>query len=261
MKETTNPNGRALAGHFYAVGVGPGAPDLVTLRAARLIESADTIIAPRSKLARESLSLVTVRDLIHDQEVVEVVYAMKRDLQQTIARWTEMARLTAQRCEEGRSVVQITVGDPTIYSTSHYLLQLIKESLPDERIHVVPGISAFQSVAGRFGESLSIQEDRLMLMPATDLRRVEEALQQCETLVLYKAGRYVGEIADLLQRKGLLDRARLVCNAEQADKEFVTSDLRQAAGGRYGYMATIIVHIARQQWNGSDTSKKGAMGE
>jgi len=249
--------GTAQPGHFYAVGVGPGAPDLVTLRAANLIRSADVIIAPRSRVSQQSLALVTVGELIGQQEIVEHVYAMTRDLDETVDRWTEMAELVGRRCENGQSVVQITIGDPMIYSTSHYLLQLVKQTLPLERIHVVPGISAFQSVASSFAESLSIQEDRMMLMPATDLDRVAEALDRCETLVLYKAGKHVNEIADLLKRRGLLESARLVCNSEQRGKEFVTTDLLEAADGRHGYMATIIVHIDRKQWDTPFDQKTG----
>ncbi len=257
--EIMTVQGDAQPGHFHAVGVGPGTPDLVTLRAASLIQSADVIIAPRSRAAKESLALATVRGLLHGQEVIEHVYAMERDLDRTLARWVEMAQLVCRRCRDGQSVVQITLGDPMIYSTSHYLLALVKETLSADRIHVVPGISAFQSVASRFAESLSIQEDRMMLMPATNLGRVEDALEQCETLVLYKAGKVIEGIADLLQRKGLLDRARLVCNAEQEGKEFVTTDLRQAANGRHGYMATIIVHIDRKQWDTSTSRTSKAL--
>lgn len=251
--------GNAQPGHFYAVGVGPGAPDLVTLRAAALIRSADVIVAPRAKTAEKSLALVTVEGLLDGQEVIEHVYAMQRDLDRTMARWMEIARLVGRRCGEGESVVQITVGDPMIYSTSHYLLALVREMLPGEQIHVVPGISAFQAVASQFGETLSVQEDRMMLMPATDLELVEDALGRCETLVLYKAGRHIDKIADLLARKGLLDRARLVCNAEQEGKEFATTDLRRAAGGRYGYMATVIVHVGHKPWTALASEKAKAL--
>ncbi len=247
--ETMALRGHAQQGHFYAVGVGPGAPDLLTFRAANLIQSAEVVIAPRSNISDESLALATVRELIQDQEVIEHVYAMTRDLDETVARWTEMAELVTRRCEAGQSVVQITIGDPMIYSTSHYLLALVKETLPTEHIHVVPGISAFQSVASCFTESLSIQEDRVMLMPATNMDRVEDALDRCETLVLYKAGKHVERIADLLKSKGLLGRARLVCNSEQQGKEYVTTDLLSAADGSHGYMATVIIHIDRKQWD------------
>ena len=237
----------ALPGHFHAVGVGPGAPDLLTLRAANLVDSADVVIAPRSRTSRGSLALATVSDLIHDQEVVEHFYAMTRDIEETISRWAEIAELVARRCQAGQAVVQITIGDPLIYSTSHYLLALVKQVLPADRIHVVPGISAFQSVASHFSESIVTQEDRMLLMPATDLARVEDALRHCETLVLYKVGKRLDRVIDLLQRKGLLSQARLVSNSDQFDKEFITTDLTDV-GAERGYMATVIVHIDRKTW-------------
>jgi len=243
------------AGHFYAVGVGPGAPDLVTLRAASLIQSADVIVAPRSRESQRSLALKTVDRLIDGQEVVDHVYAMTRDVTETMNRWMQVARLVDRRCDQGQSVVQITLGDPMIYSTSHYLLELVRDMMPDERIHVVPGISAFQAVASCFAESLIIQEDGMMLMPASDIVRVEQSLDQCETLVLYKAGRHIEKIAELLQRKNMLDRARLVCNSEQDGKEYVSTDLLSAANGSHGYMATVIIHVGRRTWDASPPSE------
>jgi precorrin-2/cobalt-factor-2 C20-methyltransferase len=242
-------DGRAEASHFYAIGVGPGAPDLLTIRAARLIESADTIIAPRSRTADASLALRTVRQLIsEDQEVVEHVYAMRRDIDETMRSWQGVADLICERCREGEAVVQLTIGDPALYSTSCYLLSLLLPRLPHERIHVVPGISAFQSAAGIFCDALTVQEDRMMLMPATNLERVAEALDHCETLVLYKAGRMIDRLADLLESRGLLGRTRLVCYAEHERRQFVTDNLREAANGEHGYMATVIIQIARRPW-------------
>ena len=241
---------KAEAGHFYAVGTGPGAPDLLTVRAANLIRSADVLIAPRSEKAAESLVLVSIQDLIGSQEVVTHVYPMQRDLQKTLQSWAPVASLVALRCREGKSVVQVTIGDPLLYSTSGYLLSLLAERMPADRMHVVPGICAFQAVASRLGIPIALQEDRVMIMPATDLAEVELALDRCETLILYKAGRHLRGLADLLERKGLLAKAHLVCNAEQGDKEFVTADLRQASEGQHGYLATVIIHIGRREWAG-----------
>ena len=113
---TTNPFDRALQGHFYAVGVGPGAPDLITCRAARLVETADVVIAPRSTIAETSLALDTVRHLITQrQEVLDHQYAMERSQKVTVSNWTPVAELAVDRCQSGKSVVQITLGDPMLY--------------------------------------------------------------------------------------------------------------------------------------------------
>ncbi len=239
---------KAQPGHFYAIGVGPGSPDLLTFRAAALIRSADVIIAPRSRKADKSLALETVQELINGQEVIDHVYAMTRDVERTMQLWTQVADLAGERCRAAKSVVQITLGDPLIYSTSCYLLSLVRETLADECVHVVPGISAFQAAASLFDQPLTIQEDSMTLMPATDMARVEAALDHCETLVLYKAGRKINEIADLLERRGLADRARLVCYAEQGSKQFVSDDLRAAAKTHHGYMTTVLVYVGRRTW-------------
>lgn len=236
-------------GHFYAVGVGPGAPDLITLRAAGLIESADAVIVPRSELAAESLALVTIRDLIDTQEVLEHIYPMKRDPARTRACWAEVAAEVAARIGAGLSVVQVTIGDPMIYSTSSYLIESLVELLPPERIHVVPGISAFQATASLLGEPLTLQEDRLCIMPATDMDEVARALDRCETLVLYKVGPRLQQLGALLAARDLLDHARLACYVEQDGKEAIFRDFREALSDEnHGYMSTVIVRLGRRSW-------------
>jgi len=247
---------RALSGHFYAVGVGPGSPDLLTLRAAELIRSADVVIAPRSRKSDVSLALRTVSDLVDGQEIIDHVFAMTRDVESTISSWAKVAQLVGRRCRAGQAVVQITIGDPLIYSTSCYLLALVRENLRNDCVHVVPGISAFQASACLLDEALTMQEDRMTVMPATDLARVEEALDHCETLVLFKAGKRIAELADLLDRRGLLGKARVVCYAEQPDRQFVSTDLREAANARHGYMATVLVHVGRQGWPDREASSQ-----
>lgn len=245
---TQPPFDKALPGHFYAVGVGPGAPDLVTLRAARLVQTADVIVAPRSSLAGDSLALAAVRDLLTTQEVIEKTYPMERDNGKTEAFWGEVAGLCADRCARGQSVVQITIGDPLIYSTSSYLLGQLAGQMEAGLIHIVPGISAFQAASSRFGDALTLQEDRLMLMPATDMAEVAAALERCETLVLYKVGPRLPALVELLGARGLLDRARLACRAEQGEGEIYLKDLTTPPAREVGYMSTVIIHLGRKGW-------------
>lgn len=244
----------ALAGHFYAVGVGPGAPDLVTLRAARLIESADVIIVPRSENGQCSLAHETIRELLGAQEVMEHASPMTRDQEKTRACWAQMAEFVCERCGRGQSMVQVTIGDPMIYSTCAYLMELLSERLGGKRMHIVPGISAFQAAASRLGECLTLQEDRMTLMPATDLEAVECALKSCETLVLYKAGGCLNELRALLEKNGALKQANLVCYVEQDGKEVLRPMMEVAPDFKPGYMATLIVRMGRREWNASGTA-------
>ncbi|PNU21725.1 precorrin-2 C(20)-methyltransferase [Geothermobacter hydrogeniphilus] len=251
-----NPASPALSGHFYAVGVGPGTPDLLTLRAARIIESADLVIVPRAQGADRSLALETIRPFLRDQQLLCVSYPMQRNDQATRARWQELAGQVGDHCRQGRAVVQATLGDPLIFATSSYLMQGLTEQLPRERIHVVPGISAFQTGASRFGVPLTLQEDRLTLMSATDLELVAGALDHCETLVLYKAGGMISALRTLLKERGLLGSARLVSCVEQGNGELLVDNLESWQPVPLSYMSTLIVHVGRQGWRPGNGREK-----
>jgi precorrin-2/cobalt-factor-2 C20-methyltransferase len=238
---------KALPGHLYLTGVGPGAGDLLTLRAVNILASVDVIIAPRSSASDESLALSVVRPHLRGQEVVEQVYPMERDSAQTAQCWAQMADLAVARLAQGQSVAQITIGDPLIYSTSAYLLEQIGELVSREKIHVISGVSAMQAASALLGEPLLLQNDRMMLLPADDLVGVEAALGCCETLVIYKIGSRIQPLVELLRRHNLAEKARLVCYAEQ-EREQVFFDLDTLQGERLGYMSTMIVHVGRRHW-------------
>jgi precorrin-2/cobalt-factor-2 C20-methyltransferase len=244
-----NNHNNLLKGHFYAVGVGPGAPDLLTLRAARLVEGADLIITPRSSRSEESLALTAIRPLIKRQELMEISYPMERNQDATRGCWHDAARIVAKRCSQGDTVVQVTIGDPLFYSTSAYLLDGVAELIPADHIHVVPGISAMQAAASRFGIPLTIQDDRMILMPAVRLEQVEAAFGQCETLVLYKVGPRLKGLTALLEQHNLLERARLVCHIEQEGRELVINRMTTDMPEEMGYMSTVIVQLGRKEWN------------
>ncbi len=236
------------SGHFYAVGIGPGSPDLLTLRATRLVEQCDTVISPQAQGSAKSLALEAVRPFIDKQKIIVNNYPMERNGHKTRERWQLFAKDVVKRCAAGESVVQITLGDPLIFATSSYLLQSLTDLMPKANIHVVPGISAFQTAASRFVETLTLQEDRLTLMSATDLHAVENALAQCETLVLYKAGGCIEALMELLRRHNLLDRARLVSCCEQGDNELLVADLSCWQIQPLNYMTTMIVKISNRSW-------------
>jgi precorrin-2/cobalt-factor-2 C20-methyltransferase len=243
-----NDFGTALNGHFYAIGVGPGAADLLTVRAVNLIRGAHTIIAPRSERADESQSRLAIAPYLNGQEVIDHAYPMRRDEEATMRCWQAMADVIVARCRAGQAVVQITLGDPLLYSTSCYLIDLVRAALSDAQVHVVPGISAFQAAACRFAEPITLQEDRLVLMSATDLDAVERALDECETLVLYKCGKKLADLVRLFERRGLAGQLRVACYVEQDGRQALLTDPQAIAAYDSGYMATMIVHVSRRKW-------------
>jgi precorrin-2/cobalt-factor-2 C20-methyltransferase len=239
---------KAQPGHFYAVGIGPGAPDLLTVRAVGILESADVILSPQARGTNRSLALNAIGPYLTDQEVMTVNYPMQRNGNNTRERWNTVAGEVLTKLQQGKSVAMITIGDPLIFATTSYLLYALADGLAREKIHLVPGISAFQIGASRFHDPLTLQEDRLTLMSATDLAAVENALDHCETLVLYKAAGVIEDLLRLLAKRGLLATSKLVSCAEQGDGELLVDNLEGWTPGELNYMTTMIVRIGTRDW-------------
>ena len=239
---------QAQPGHFYAVGIGPGSPDLLTVRAVRIIESADIILTPQAKGTNRSLALNAIEPYLREQEVLTVNYPMQRNGNNTRERWNSVAGEVLEKLQQGKSVAMITIGDPLIFATTSYLLYGLADALSKEKIHVVPGISAFQIGASRFHDPLTLQEDRLTLMSATDLQAVENALDHCETLVLYKAAGVIEELLEILWKRNLLSSSKLVSCAEQGDGELLIDGLENWTQDKLSYMTTMIIRIGNRDW-------------
>ncbi len=239
---------KAQPGHFYAVGIGPGSPDLLTIRAMRIIESADIILTPQAKGTNRSLALNAIEPYLREQQVMTVNYPMQRNGNHTRERWNAVADDVLEKLQKGKSVAMITIGDPLIFATTSYLLYGLADALEKEKIHLIPGISAFQIGASRFHDPLTLQEDRLTLMSATDLTAVENALDHCETLVLYKAAGVIAELLQLLSTRNLLSSSKLVSCAEQGDGELLIDNLENGITEELPYMTTMIIRIGNKDW-------------
>ncbi|WP_303723067.1 precorrin-2 C(20)-methyltransferase [Malonomonas rubra] len=238
----------AQPGHFYAIGIGPGAPDLLTVRAVMIIESADIILTPQANGSNRSLALKAIEPYLQNQEVMTVNYPMQRNEANTNERWKAVASDVVEKLRQNKSVAMITIGDPLIFATTSYLLYSLTESLMEENIHIIPGISAFQIGASKFHDPLTLQEDRLTLMSATDLAAVENALDHCETLVLYKAAGVIEELLPLLKVRGLLESSKLISSAEQGEGELLLNNLSTWQPRELSYMTTMIVRIGNRSW-------------
>ncbi|HKJ04161.1 MAG TPA: precorrin-2 C(20)-methyltransferase [Geopsychrobacteraceae bacterium] len=239
---------QAQPGHFYAVGIGPGTPDLLTIRAMRIIESADVILTPQAKGSNRSLALTAIAPYLSGQEVMTIKYPMQRNADSTRDRWNNVAQDVLEQLEQKKSIAMITIGDPLIFATTSYLLHGLADQISKEKIHLVPGISAFQIGASRFHDPLTLQEDRLTLMSATNLEAVDHALDNCETLILYKAAGVINELMGILKRRGLLGSSKLVSCAEQGERELIIDSLEGWKPTQLNYMTTLIVRIGDRRW-------------
>jgi len=186
-------------GKFYGVGVGPGDPRLLTLQAVDVLQSVDLVAIPKSKLDRESVAWDIAK--IHcpaKVRLIELEMPMTADQQVLGKAWQDGAQTLLVELKQGKSVAFITLGDPSLYSTYSYLLNILQKELPQECIVTVPGITAMSAAAAKINLPLATGDEPLLILPSTE--DVGEFLN-FPNLVLMKVSRRLPEILTLLEQR------------------------------------------------------------
>src|SRR3989304_992970 len=132
-------------GNFYGIGLGPGDPELLTLKALRTIQTADCIFVPKSDTKEDSLALEIVKDYVKGKRVIEQIYPMTKDKQTLNTAWLKAAEEIHTEVKNGYDVVYLTLGDPMTFSTYIYLLRHLSTMLPKKAIHTIPGITSYNA--------------------------------------------------------------------------------------------------------------------
>lgn len=230
-------------GLLTAVGVGPGDPELLTLKAVRVIEAADVILAPKATSEGDSVAAGIIRDLLDPkrQELREQLYPMKKDPGELAAFWSEAAREVAELLAAGRRVVFITIGDPYLYSTFTYLRRHLRKIRPEARVEVLSGLSSVQAAAAAADIPLGIADERIAIVPATfEGDELERTLESFDTVVLMKVSRVFGRVRELLRAKGLLAGA-VYCRQIGLPQERIWFDLDEVEEKDLHYLSLVIV--------------------
>ncbi len=195
-------------GKIYGLGVGPGDPELLTLKGVRLLQEADLIVVP-DKGKGEKTALNIVKDHVEGKELLSCPTPMIRDKAQLAENYQTMASQLGEHLSQGKTLVYLTLGDPSLYSTYVYLHQAL--TAQGYHSELVPGVPSFCAVASRLGVSLCERDQRLMIVPASH-KNMEDCLALDANLLFMKAGGEIGQLQRLLEEHGLLENASLVEN-------------------------------------------------
>jgi precorrin-2/cobalt-factor-2 C20-methyltransferase len=231
-----------MIGRFYGLGVGPGAPDLLTLRAHRILTTVPVVVYPACKPGASSYAWRIVREHVPEStRRLAQVFPMSRDWASLVPVWRENARQIAAELRAGRDAAFITEGDPMLYSTFLHVWELLREEAPEVEVEIVPGVSSMCAAAGLTGIPLGQGDQRIAVIPATwhedDLRR---ALVEWDVVVLMKVARVLPKVIDLLKELGRYDAAALVSRGS-SEQQIVTRDLEKFRDRRLNYLTTVIV--------------------
>ncbi len=233
----SRPNARH-PGRLVGVGIGPGDPDLVTVKAQRAIRDSDRVVAPSTALDAVGRAEAIVREAVPGTPVDRFCFDMSRNAEAT---YLELATTTlVPWLQRGLQVAFVTIGDPNIYSTFSSVARAVRSIYPDAVIDTVPGIMAFQALAAATGTVLVDGTESLSLVTALNgVAQLRGALAEGGAVVVYKGGRYISEVRSCLESAGRLDGA--LCGellGWPGEQVIAVSDLD---GRPASYLSTVIV--------------------
>ncbi|MBT0663900.1 precorrin-2 C(20)-methyltransferase [Geobacter pelophilus] len=230
-------------GTIYAVGVGPGDPELITRKAERLIREADVICTPTGRDDAASYALSIVEPLLDRsrQQVLTQVFPMRKVQDGLDEFWTRSAAEVAEHVRAGRTVVFITIGDPLLYSTFLYLYRVLRADYPDIPVEIVPGISSINAAAAAAGVPLGMAGDRIAVLPAVyEDEELQRTLQEFDTIVLLKVHKVFDRVYAMLCRNGM-EKGAVFVRRVGSDQEEVVFDLGSLVGKELDYLSMMIV--------------------
>jgi precorrin-2/cobalt-factor-2 C20-methyltransferase len=236
---------------LVGVGVGPGDPELVTVKGVNCLRAADVVVVPVMDSGERGRAEATVLPYVPEAKVVRVVFALneRSDRERREAAWDAAGERVAGLLRDQGTVAFATIGDPNVYSTFTYLAQTIERLVPGVVIETVPGITAMQDLAARSGAVLTEGTEPLTLVPVTAGAAVlKDALNGPGTVVAYKFGRLAEEVAAALRETGRVDDAVWGSALGLPDES-----IRPAAeldGAPLPYLSTLIAPARREGGRG-----------
>ena len=232
-----------MSGTLYGIGTGPGDPELLTLKAVRLIAAAGAVAYPARPGADSLARRIAAAHLREGVAEIRIEVPMKRDRAPAQAAYDAGAERLAELLAAGRDVVFLCEGDPMFYGSFMYLQARLADRFA---VRAVPGVSALHAAPARLGRALAARDQVLTVLPGTlDDRALEPRIRGADSVAILKVGRHLPRLRALIARMGLLERAHFIAEATLAGE-------RQAplaeAPDRAPYFSMILIAKGDDPW-------------
>ena len=226
-------------GRFIGIGVGPGDPELLTLKAVRALKEADVVVAPRTEKRDDSIALSIAKPHLQEGvEILELVFPMSYESDELSEAWLDNRDIILERLSEGQKVAFLTLGDPMFYSTYIYMFRLLEDSGHD--IETIPGVTSFCAIGSHHGMPIVEGDEVLSIVPATiSPEQMEKVLAGADRLVLMKISRNFKELVKMLKKHGFAENALMVSKCGHPDEE-VHESLTTVTPATVTYLSTIL---------------------
>lgn len=233
-----------MSGILYGVGVGPGDPELMTVKAWRLVSTAK-VIAYLAANGKDS----TARDIAKpffsgDAQELVIDMPMRVDRAPGEAAYDKGAAGVARHLREGRDVVMLCEGDPFFYGSFMYLFARLAK---DFTTVVVPGVTSITAAAAAIGRPLAARDEVLKVLPATlDADRLRDELMTAPSAAIIKVGRHFAKVRTILGALDLVTKAVVIEKATHNDERI--TKVEDVTGDNLRYFSTILVYAGSEPW-------------
>lgn len=231
-----------MTGTLYGLGVGPGDPELITVKAFRTLKESPVIAYPKKRKGSKSYAhqIIDVYVNPNEKEMLGLVFPMTKDPAILEREWTNTVEAVWEKLREGKDVAFVTEGDPLLYSTFIHMMKLMKERHPEVEIQTVPGISSINGAASRLGLPLAEGDDHVAIVPAReDYDAMKKVLVENDCVIFIKVAKVIDLMLKVLRDLDLLHKASVVTKV--TSKEEIIWDVRELDRAELEYLTLMVV--------------------
>ncbi len=231
-------------GTLFGLGVGPGDPELLTLRAWRLICNCDVLAYPQTGDGDSLARSICAPFIPEDATELAITVPMREDREPARTAYNAAALKIARHLNQGRNVAFLCEGDPFFYGSFMYLFERVAET---HKTVVVPGVSSLTASAAGIARPLAARNDVLKVLPAPlAADRLRSEIETADAIAIIKVGKHFDKIRNILRDLDLDTHAAIIEAATLEDEKI--SRLCDVAAGERPYFSTILIYKGAEPW-------------
>ncbi|MCG8597838.1 MAG: precorrin-2 C(20)-methyltransferase [Kiloniellales bacterium] len=234
-----------MTGRLYGLGIGPGDPELITLKALRVLRGAAVVAYPAPETGDSLARRIAAPHLDGRQEEIAIRMPIHDAAFPKDDIYDGAAENLGRQLEAGRDVAVLCEGDPFFYGSFMYLFGRMAERYP---VEVVPGVSSLTACAAALGAPLAARNDVLTVVPAPlDEAALRARLEGAEAAAIIKVGRHLPKVRRVLRALGVLEGARYIEHATMASQRVLP--LASLPDDAAPYFSMILLHRRGEAWS------------
>lgn len=233
-------------GTLYGISVGPGDPELITIKGLRSLQQASVVAFPAGIQGKPGIAQQIIAPwLLPQQQQLPLKFPYVQDMTVLTGAWQVAATQVWEYLQQDRDVAFACEGDVSFYSTFNYLAQTLQQLHPEAVIKLVPGVCSPMAVASVLGLPLTIRQERLVVLPALyQVGELEAILEWADVVVLLKVSSVYEQVWKVLQQKSLLHTSWVVERATLPDM-VIHADLSDRPHLKLPYFSLLIIQVTR----------------